>query len=768
MASMISQELERRLQTIQNTRLWDDASILQLESLLSDCSSQWQRVLSSTDRNFIALVSPTLLRIVVTLLKQFLEKSDPIPSRDKCQSLLTINRQLYYQIKEFFKASKLVQMFNLSNESKMFCEQVLNVCDCIGQCDTVMTLLCQKLIVKLITGGGGDDQSQVPVSSSVSVFKVDEAFDDGFPLAVYNSIIKQMTLISERKGNVKIDPTRESQTWKMSALIFHMLQRLLQYPGMFSQIDTFQDFLRALINLHAPLDSTYQDPRIQLEFFNSTILLQNILLQLIQSSKKLFFDDLFHVYSSIHHYPYASCVLLLRLIEALDLHLTNRPKDRSILLMDRLLSEFFDRVDQCPAAFLVALLPFTFTQSKVKFGSLYDISYSFLLKLVHRQPMQILLSSMTHLISTENLSILAVSSQLACELIIQSSYLYGSHPQCQQLLILFMAELLRLDRYPTFVQHLLTLPMIQPLKSSIYQSSLSSDRLNQCYHLFNASFNVTPSFTISTIYPTELDHLYRFVCLFHSDLTPSQQQHAFDTCLYAMQQLLSLPQLTESNCEQLRTLLRLLTNLPDQQQVEQWKSFLGQLTQLFILLDDHSALDIRLELLRLFARHCSILEENDVGRLFDHLLTSPIDSTTTSSIAFHLGCLDLLDAFREKSVRSSTINDLIIQLIVRYGNENPSHPLIKAQLIVNLLLLGMIDGEGIVLFVSSRESFSLTFIIVRKHRSPCVSNLNVLYYVQISTKWRRTRNPCNRQHRPSIVFRLQCVNNVQFPHGIAQ
>ena len=487
----------------------------------------------------------------------------------------------------------------------------------------------------------------------------------------------------------------KKSSFKMYQVLCQMLQRILPYPGLIDQIDSFRTLIRAVIHLHASLETICENEHFQSEFFAHGLPLQDVFLHLIQSAPKLFVNDLLHEMASIDQYHYASLVVLCRIVEAFDLHLTNQSNDdQSIHPMDRLISALFHQIDHCSTQLLqskAAVLPRSFATAKVETISVYEMIYSLLLKFFHHQPMQVLLSSMTHLISLENSSILSTSNQLASELIIQSSYRYASHPQCQDLLVLFLGELLRSDRHPSLVQHLLTLPAVQPLKSRIYQNVLSADRFTHIYHLFtspsSSTSTSTRSLTIPSIYPDRLDHLYSFVRLFQADLTPFQQQHAFDTCLYALQQFLSSPVHTESNCQHLLQIVRLLTILPDQQQQDQWKSLLGQLTHLLILLDEQSAIDIRLELLRLFAMHCSLLEENDAGRLFDYILTNSIDSATTHSIAFHLGCLDLLDAFREKSVRSSTITDLIIQLIVRYGNEHQCHPLLKTQLIVNLPFL---------------------------------------------------------------------------------
>ena len=702
MGPLNNYDFEGRLQTILNERIEDESSVHRLETFVNDCSKQLSRLLSSNDVHFVIQTTPMLMETLTILLKKCLEKSDQIVvgphlTAEKRQALLTSTKTFYNQMKEFVKSPKLFHLLPRSSETKFFCHQLLSVSNNIGQTDIVITVICQKLIVKILTGGGNDDQSQLPSSSLSTLSYVkfdDDESNDEFILLLYNSIIKQLLLCWSRSETTKINEARERHYFKICQVFCQMLVRLLPYPGLIEQIQTFRDFIRGLIHLHVSLETTCENEPFQTEFFTLSILLHEIFLELIKLNPKVFVKDLCDETNSMDQYHYASLVVLCRVLVAFDLHLKNHSNDddQSIHLIDRLISTLFHQIDQCSIQLIqtnsVALSKFL-GEEKVENLSAYEMFYSLLLKLFERQPMQILLSSMTHLISMENDSILSFSSQLSCELILQSTFLYASHEQCQDLVVFFLGELLRSDRHSSLVQHLLTLPSIQSLKSRIYQNVLCYDRLTQIYQIFNSnSTSISKerkSLNISSIFPSQLNHLYPFVRLFHSELTSSQQQHAFDTCLYALQQFLSSSILTESNCQDLILILRLLTILPShQQQQDQWKSLLGQLTLFLNLLDEQSAIDIRLEFLRLFAMHCSLLEENDAGRLLDYILTNSIDSATTHSIAFHLGCLDLIDAFREKSVRSSTINDLIIQLIVRYGNEHQCHPLLKTQLIVNL------------------------------------------------------------------------------------
>jgi hypothetical protein len=475
----------------------------------------------------------------------------------------------------------------------------------------------------------------------------------------------------------------------MYAIYFQMLQKLIQYPNAISYIEHYREFVHTMIELHRCLESTCQQNRFQLEFFTNTILLQDILqdvvLFAIQTSSRIFFDDLFLELSFVE-YPYASLVVLFRCIEILTVHLTAHINDLLLYWIDRLVMHLFHVIDQCHKQLVLpALLPSSFAKIQVDYGSLYDRTYCLLMKLVQYQPMQIILTSMTHLIQTtnEHLSTISTSNQLASEVIIQSYLLYYQLSQCQELYALFLGQLLQNDCHPSLVQHLLTLPNICSVKFRAYEHTISSDRLSIVMHHLSSSSSLTISMPdLSLIFPNHIEHLYPFVRLFQSELTSTQSQYTLDTCLYTIQHILSLPIMTESVCRHFQLTLRLLTYMTTSDfHQEQLKCLLGQLTHLVILIDGHTANDMRLEFLRVFTCHINLLDDNDLARLLDFLLINPIESTP-SSIAFHLTCLDLLDAIRQRSSRSSQITDLTIQLIVRYGNEHQCNHLLKANLMV--------------------------------------------------------------------------------------
>ncbi len=462
-----------------------------------------------------------------------------------------------------------------------------------------------------------------------------------------------------------------------------MIHRLLQCPNILSQIENHNEFLQTIIQLHLCLEFTCQQNRFQLEYFNSTIFLQEVLQIFIVNSSKLFFDELF-LQLTINQNKYASLIILFRIIEAFDLYLSKQSNEMSIYLIDQFIFHLFNLIDECRIQLVIpALLPTSFNKIQVEYGSLYDITYSLLMKLFHHQSMQTVLSSMNQLIqlSNENSSIILTSNQLASELIIQAWFLYNQSSKFQYLFGLFLAELLRFDIHSSLIHHLFTMPNIRQVKFRAYDALISSDSFHRIYDFFFTMKDpLINSTNLSLIFPTSIDRLYPFIRLFNSELNAYQLQHTIDTCIYSIQQFLSLPMITELTCKNLIMILRLLSYLTINHN-DNFKCLLGQLTQIFILLDEQTAMDIRLEFLHVFTVHSNNLDDNDLGRLLDFILTHSIESNS-NSIAFHIGCLDLVDSLRQRSLRSVNITDLIIQLIVRYGNEHQCSYLFKAHLMV--------------------------------------------------------------------------------------
>ena len=475
----------------------------------------------------------------------------------------------------------------------------------------------------------------------------------------------------------------------MYGVYLQVLSKLIEHTGILSQIESYNDFIRILLQIHICLESTCQQNRFQIEFFNQTIhlqeILQNIILYSLTNSSKLFFDELLLELSSNKN-KYASLIFLFRTIEAFDISLTKQSNDISIHLINLLISHLFHLIDQCRIQLILpALLPITFSKTQVEYGSLYDITYSFLMKLFNQQSMQTAVSSMTKLIQSSDESF-STSIQLSSELIIQSWFLYNQSNQFQYLFGLFLSELLRLDIHSSLINHLLTMPNNRLIKYRAYDALISSNTFNHIYDFLTNNYSkesLINSTNISLIFPTNIDHLYPFIRLFNTELNSNQIQHTIDTCMYSIQQFLSLPIITESTCRHFLLTLRLLTYLTINN--ENFKCLLGQLTQIFVLLDDQTAIDIRLELLRVFTIHSNILDDNDLGRLLDFILTTSIE-LNSNSIAFHIACLDLVDSLRQRQSRSGNITDLIIQLIVRYGNEHQCSHLLKAHLMVSFPL----------------------------------------------------------------------------------
>ena len=469
-------------------------------------------------------------------------------------------------------------------------------------------------------------------------------------------------------------------------MYFQFVLKLIQNCEILSQLDDYRDLIRIILQIHRALEKTPDE-----NFFSHTTSIQEILQEMFQHNLRcqsnILIDDFSsEISSSTFHY--GSLIVLFRLIEALDFTLTKRTSTDSYYLywIDRSITFLFNLIDQCQFQLVLpARLPICFSKSQIEYGTLYDIAYRHLMKLFQHQSMQTLSCSMTHLLNCSKAQLnVSTSIQLASELIIQSCYFYSQNSnQFQEILSLFLVELLRTDSHRSLAQHLLTLPKMKTIKTRVYQKSLSSDRFQDVYQLFSSSSSTNSSkFDVNLIFPNRIDQVYTLVRLFSTELTSQQIQHAFDTCLYSIQQCLSLAILTESICQQWIVSLRVLIYLIFPSNFEPLKSLLSQLTQIFVDLDNQSAFDIRIEFLRLFSSQQNHLDDSDLGRILDYLLTCPLESNSLS-IGFHLMSLELLDALRQRSSRTAQTTDLIIQLIVRYGYDDSSYHIFKAHLMVN-------------------------------------------------------------------------------------
>lgn len=217
-ASIIINDLERRLKHLQTCHVHDDQTLNDLECLLSECSNHLNRLISSSDSTLISIILPSLLHTIISLSKICAEKSDAIIpgaylSREKLTSLITTNKSLYNQIKEFLKSPKLITLVTTSPQLRHFCEQLRCISDSISNTDIVTTLICQKLIIKLITGS--DEQQQ-------SSFNSIQEIDDGLTVAVYGSVLRQLEAISGRSLKEKLDNNRESPTIKVISFVSNL------------------------------------------------------------------------------------------------------------------------------------------------------------------------------------------------------------------------------------------------------------------------------------------------------------------------------------------------------------------------------------------------------------------------------------------------------------------------------------------------------------------------------------------------------------------
>jgi hypothetical protein len=193
-ASILVNDLELRLKDLHTTRIHDEQTLNNLESLLNECSNHLNHLISSSNSTFVAILLPSLLRTIISLSKICSEKSDiiilgPYLSHDKLISLITNAKTLYNQIKEFFKSPKLNTILTGSTHQRHLCEQIHHISNSIANIDIVLTLICHKLIVKLLTGS--DDQQQ---SQQISSIKIDD-INDGLLVAIYESVLRQMNII---------------------------------------------------------------------------------------------------------------------------------------------------------------------------------------------------------------------------------------------------------------------------------------------------------------------------------------------------------------------------------------------------------------------------------------------------------------------------------------------------------------------------------------------------------------------------------------------
>ena len=184
-------DLEERLENIRNSGIHDDRTLSDLESLLNQCTNQLNQLISSSDSALTSIILPSLLRVIISLTRICSDKSDLISpgaflSQEKFTGLINTTKTLYSQLKEFLKSNKLMTLLPQSIHLRHFCEQVHPICDSIAQIDIVLTLICQKLIVKSITGGDDPQQQRI------------EDLNQDLVLAIYGSVLRQMNFICRK------------------------------------------------------------------------------------------------------------------------------------------------------------------------------------------------------------------------------------------------------------------------------------------------------------------------------------------------------------------------------------------------------------------------------------------------------------------------------------------------------------------------------------------------------------------------------------------
>jgi hypothetical protein len=211
--------LERRVQSLQNHGVHDETSYTQLENLVQQCADHVQRLSSFADGDLICEALPIVLQTIFFLSLNCTEKSELIGSsikRDKLHALIVRVKSLHQQVKETIKSPKLIALVSQSTGARQFCHRLRLVSDGIGNTDMLMTLICQKIIVKLITGASDDQQSQ-----SVVFAKID-SLNDGLIGQIFSSIVQQITAIAAKNFRDRIDTTRETATIKVEPLFGHL------------------------------------------------------------------------------------------------------------------------------------------------------------------------------------------------------------------------------------------------------------------------------------------------------------------------------------------------------------------------------------------------------------------------------------------------------------------------------------------------------------------------------------------------------------------
>lgn len=209
--SILVNNLEQRLKNLQTSRLHEEQTCNDFDALVNECSNHLNRITSSSDSTSVAYLLPCLLQISVTISKICTENADTIPSSSRDQ-LTASTKTLSNQIKEFIKSPNTVMLMSKSPEQRHFCEQLHLVTDSITNFDPITTLFCQKLLVKTLTGG---DEPQL-----LSQMKLDDT-SDGLVVAVYNSTLKQMSIIYAKHFREKSDTNREMATIKVNYSNFH-------------------------------------------------------------------------------------------------------------------------------------------------------------------------------------------------------------------------------------------------------------------------------------------------------------------------------------------------------------------------------------------------------------------------------------------------------------------------------------------------------------------------------------------------------------------
>lgn len=209
-------DLELRFKELQTTRIRDESTLNNLESILNEISTHLNCLTSSDDATLVAILLPSLLHLIFSLVTICSEGSDtiipgPFLPREKLHSLVTMVKTFQTGIKEFVKAQKSLDLLK-STAQKPFLDQLRLVADSVINIDIGATCICHIFITRILVGSEDQQQSQ----RQNNAFKT-EIINDGFLVSLYGSILRCLGSACEQYSR---SVNRESVRNRVNAL-FH-------------------------------------------------------------------------------------------------------------------------------------------------------------------------------------------------------------------------------------------------------------------------------------------------------------------------------------------------------------------------------------------------------------------------------------------------------------------------------------------------------------------------------------------------------------------